>query len=217
MLACAGCNLIPNALPTGQPAIMADGLNPAEVLTANIGDVMDADNVASAGAITGPVFWTWKVDLAGDGVFTTLIRVGTGDDVEATGETLVLLPEDNGLQIKVEARFQDETGVIESVTSAAVLIAGAVGPAPVIPDELAIANVTFTARAQRLEVDGTVSPVTANVTLFTQGTATAGICSGTPVETQANGDGTFDFDIRGVAADPGTICVSADNGLAVNN
>ena len=216
---CAGCRPGPvNALPDGQPTIGTDGLNPTQVLTANISGVTDADNVSATnptGAINSAVFWTWKVELVPGEGFTTLLRInGAGDEIEATGETLVLLPEDNGLLIKVEARFQDEDLVIETVTSGAVLIDGAVGPAPVIPDELAI--VTVDVNNLRLRVDGTVSPVNANVSFFAPGVAVDGACDGTFVETQANGDGTFNFEVDPLPA-PGTFCVSADNGLAVNN
>jgi Ca2+-binding RTX toxin-like protein len=111
-----------NSLATGQPEIIGDGLVPAQVLTATLGTVTDADNVSSGGLVTTKVAWNWQVELdPGTGDFTNIVREGTGDAVEATGPTLVLELADIGLLIRVRGLFQDEAGALETVTSAAVL------------------------------------------------------------------------------------------------
>ena len=196
---------------------MGDGLNPTQVLTANIGTVMDADNVSSAGVIVSPVSWSWKVELdPGTGVFTNLIRVdAAADDVEATGETLVLLPEDNGLLMRVEARFQDDTLNIESVTSGSVLIAGDVAAPPVVAAVLTIGSANYIGRQSRLRVMGTTD-IGANVSLFAPSTSDGVTCSGTAIASQIAVAGTYEFDQKGFGANPGSVCVSV-NGLAVDS
>ncbi|MBM7062096.1 heme peroxidase [Pseudomonas sp. UL073] len=81
--------------------------------------VVDPDNVASGGAITGPVSYFWQVDLLGDGVFTDIIvePVG-GEAARATGQTFTVTDDVAGLNLRVMAIYRDQNGTLETVFSA---------------------------------------------------------------------------------------------------
>jgi len=135
---------------------------------------------------------------------------------------MVVAPQDIGLLVRVNGVYLDEAGALETIVSAPVLVGGGGAqpppPPPPVASELAVNRAEFRAGQSRLRVRGTVAPIGAAVSLFAPGTANGGSCDGTPAGNQISADGTFNFDLRGVVAvDPGTVCVSANNGLAVQS
>jgi len=217
-----------NSPAVGQPTI--SGITDVGfVLTASIAGVTDADNVSAVppGSVDpAAVSWTWQSELdPGTGDFTPIVRElglnGNGDPVTVRGETMTLTTDEAGLLVRVVGRFQDEELVFETVTSASVLIQAPPPPPPPVGTTLEIVQVRFAPNQGRLRVDGNVSPVTSIVTLFAPGTvnATGTACLGTnaginaPVN-QANGNFLFDSGNAGLA-DPITVCVESDAGLAV--
>jgi Ca2+-binding RTX toxin-like protein len=104
-------------------------------LRASLQDVTDADNTATAGAITGPVTFFWQVEEDADsGIFEDIIiedAPGTGGEaIRATGTTFTVRPEEDGLRLRVRAVYQDQNGVIEEVFSAPTLAVAGVNDAP---------------------------------------------------------------------------------------
>jgi hypothetical protein len=116
-----------NSVAEGRPTISgipAVGMT----LTASIAGVTDADN-GNGGAITGVVDFTWESELEpGSNFFQPIERLGgidlNGDAFEVHGPSFVLTGAEEGLRIRVMARFQDDALVFESVTSAPVQIGG---------------------------------------------------------------------------------------------
>jgi hypothetical protein len=219
-----------NSVAVGQPTVLGIAEVP-NTLAASIGSVTDADNITAAnptGTVTSEVSWTWEEELdPGTGVFTTIVLEfglnGNGDPIDASGETFTLSANEADLRVRVKGLFQDDALVFETVYSTPVLIAAdplAVPPPPT-GAVLSIQSATFDARALRLRVDGTVGPIIGTTAaLFAPGTLDlAGTaCTGTLVTNLTFApDGTFGFDSGngGFAANPGTVCVSSSNGLAV--
>ncbi|MEQ1710420.1 MAG: tandem-95 repeat protein [Hyphomicrobium sp.] len=136
-----------------------------EVLSASIAGVTDADNVTIAnptGAITGTIVFNWQVELvAGSGVFTNIERLLADELVPVTGATMTLSDAEGGFNLRVVASFKDAAGVIESVVSDALTVAGGAGGgplgAPVVPDPAAALGIALPAGA--LLSDGTVLAV----------------------------------------------------------
>ena len=224
----AGGRPDPNELPIGQPTIsgIPEVLN---ILTASIDGVTDPDNITPdnpTGAVLTTVDWTWESELEpGSGIFTPIVREfginGNGDPVEATGESLALTVEDSGLRVRVAGIFQDTELVFETVRSASLTIGADPGPGPVPGAELSINRVRFRADKQRLIVEGDVAPFGSSITLFAPGTTTNGVdCTGTLIGGVAvDVDGRFKFDSGNdgfTTGDPGTVCVSSNNGLALS-
>ena len=125
-----------NAEPLGQLAILdADGQpvgTPVEgqTLSVSIADVIDADNVSTGGAVTGPVAYIWQFDPRGDGVFEDIV-IATGlGDVRAMGETFTVTNDVAGTAIRVRALYEDEHGVLETVFSAPTALVQGVNAAP---------------------------------------------------------------------------------------
>ncbi|AYC33300.1 heme peroxidase [Pseudomonas cavernae] len=107
-----------NAEPLG--TVRIDDPTPAvgQLLTVSAANVVDADNTATGGVITGPIAFFWQADVRGDGVFEDII-VATGlGDVHAEGATFRVTEDLNGLVLRVKAVYQDAKGVIETVFSA---------------------------------------------------------------------------------------------------
>jgi Ca2+-binding RTX toxin-like protein len=134
-----------NSVAVGAPTISGDTpplFEVGETLTASIAGITDADNVTAenpAGDITGPVLWTWQVELdPGTGIFEPIERLlGGGDPFEVNTPTLDLTAAESGLLVRVSAFFQDDEGVFEVATSAPVQIEVAVNTAPVASNDTA--------------------------------------------------------------------------------
>jgi hypothetical protein len=108
-----------NNLAQGQPTISGTYIDGA-TLTASIASVTDADNVSTAGAVTGTIDWVWQVELEPESnFFEDILRdvIGNGDFLQQQGETLLLTANEIGLRIRVKATFQDENNVFEVVQS----------------------------------------------------------------------------------------------------
>ena len=220
-----------NSVAIGQPTISGVSQVP-NTLTASIDGVTDADNVTATnptGAVTNAVSWTWESELDPlTGIFTPIIRAGgvngNGDPIEVTGASLQLTAAEAGLRVRVKAVFQDDDLVFETVVSLSQLVAAdPLAPPPVATGAiLSIQSATFNARQLRLRVDGTVGPIIGTTAaLFAPGTAdlATGTCTGTFLSNLTFApDGTFSYDSNSVPLslpDPGTVCVSSNNGLAI--
>ena len=102
-----------------------------QLLTVSIAGVTDANNIATAGAITGPVAYFWEVETRpGTGIFEQIvIPTGLGD-VRATGTTFTPTDAEVGLVLRVRAIYQDANGVLETVFSAPTAPVANVNDAP---------------------------------------------------------------------------------------
>ena len=220
-----------NSVALGQPTISGVSQVP-NLLTASIVGVTDADNVTAAnptGAINNAVSWTWEAELRPlTGIYTPIIRAGgvngNGDPIVVSGDSLQLTAAEAGLRVRVKAIFQDDELVFETVVSASQLVAAdPLAPPPVAAGAiLSIQSATFNASQLRLRVDGTLGPIIGTTaSLFAPGTAdlATATCTGTFLSNLTFApDGTFSYDSNNVLLtlpDPGTVCVSSNNGLAV--
>ncbi|WP_309679243.1 peroxidase family protein, partial [Polaromonas sp.] len=107
-----------------------------QTLTASAAGVTDADNTATAGAITGPISYYWQFEaVPGSGAFQDIVG---GAGLPVSGPTFMVTPDLAGLNLRVRAVYQDANGVLETVFSAATAsVAAGVAPAaaPPIPAE----------------------------------------------------------------------------------
>ncbi len=115
-----------NREPTGAVALLhtATGLPvvapvQGETLRVSLANLLDADNVSSAGHVVQPVAYVWQVETRpGTGVFEDIgIAVGGGLGT-AHGETFTVTAAELGLAIRVKGIYQDEHGTLETVFSA---------------------------------------------------------------------------------------------------
>ncbi|WP_309682485.1 peroxidase family protein, partial [Polaromonas sp.] len=108
-----------------------------QTLTASAAGVTDADNTATAGAITGPISYYWQFEaVPGSGVFQDILAGAAV--LPVSGPTFTVTPDLVGLNLRVRAVYQDANGVLETVFSAATAgVAAGVAPAaaPPIPAE----------------------------------------------------------------------------------
>jgi len=136
-------------------ALVIDGLNHAPVglltisdttptedqlLTVSIAGVTDADNVVSAGAITGPVSYFWQAELnPGSGIFEDITFFAAGEISRAEGRSFtptepfvggIGIDSLVGLSLRVRAVYQDGNGVLEQVFSAPTAPVANVNDAP---------------------------------------------------------------------------------------
>jgi Ca2+-binding RTX toxin-like protein len=108
-----------NDLPVGLATISDATPTEDQLLTVSLAGVLDPDNTATGGVITGPIGVFWQVELnPGDGIFTDIELELAGEIVPATG--LTFAPGDNevGLRLRARVIYQDQEGVIETVFSA---------------------------------------------------------------------------------------------------
>jgi Ca2+-binding RTX toxin-like protein len=134
-----------NDEPVGEVAILDAANAPAsapvtgQVLKASIAGVTDGDN--PGGAVTGPVSYIWQFErVPGSGMFDdiSLLLAPRGAPSEI-GPTMTVAPELAGFALRVKAHYQDASGVMETVFSAAtapVTVGAAVAPpAPLMTGE----------------------------------------------------------------------------------
>ncbi|MDB5798726.1 MAG: heme peroxidase [Paucimonas sp.] len=105
-----------------------------QTLKVSIAGVTDADN--AGGGITGPVSYTWQVELVpGSGEFSDIALAGGVEGVlTANGASFTVTPDVAGLALRVKAIYQDAQGVSEmafSQPTAAVAASAAPPAAPV--------------------------------------------------------------------------------------
>ena len=204
---------------------MGDPTVPNQLTASSVG-VTDADNVTSAGFVdAATVDWTWLVEVApGSGIFEPIVRDaglnGTGDPVTVGGETITLTAAEAGLRLRVRGRFQDEALVFETIRSNTVRVIADPNAPPVVvpPGPAALAITRARSQAPRLRVEGDVSPVGSTIIIFAPGTAISGsACGGTSLGNIAVAqDGSFAIDRANFGNDPGSVCVEASNGIAVD-
>ncbi|WP_223462319.1 peroxidase family protein [Pseudomonas sp. A-R-26] len=108
-----------------------------QLLRVSAADVTDADNIATGGAIAGPIAFYWQFEaVPGTGVFQDITRLADGGAALAhiTGPTFRVTPDLAGLELRVRAVYKDENGVLETAFSAptAAVVAG-VAPPPAAP------------------------------------------------------------------------------------
>ena len=102
-----------NTAATGAPTIAGDG-RPGRMLTANLGDIDDADGLPDGGFPAGYTFQWVRVDN------------GAEADIDmATGRTYTLSGDDAGRAVKVEVGFRDGLGYTETRASGTVSVASA--------------------------------------------------------------------------------------------
>ncbi|WP_223544079.1 peroxidase family protein [Pseudomonas sp. A-B-19] len=117
-----------------------------QLLRVSAADVTDADNVATGGAIAGPIAFFWQFEaIPGSGVFQDIIRLvdGGAASQRMSGPTFTVTPDLAGLELRVRAVFKDENGVLETAFSAptAAVVAGvAPPPAAPLPAETPVAS-----------------------------------------------------------------------------
>ena len=112
-----------NAEPVGEATIVASdptqAIGVGVELRATVAGITDADNVSSAGAITGPLRIIWQEDLEGTGNFTDIIIFDAGgNDAPASGPTYVPTDDQLGISIRAVVSYVDENGTPEKVFSA---------------------------------------------------------------------------------------------------
>src|SRR5690606_28663359 len=104
--------------------------------------VRDADN--PGGAITSPVAYFWQVEARpGTGEFRDIVTTIVGGQGRASGATLELTPDLQGLAVRVKAHYQDANGVFETVFSVPTLPVAVAAPANAEPQgAVAISDAT---------------------------------------------------------------------------
>ncbi len=121
-----------NAEPVG--LLRVDDPTPAvgQTLTVLAAGITDADNIASGGAITGPIAFVWQVETnPGTGIFDDIGIALGGGLATATGSTFTVTAAEEGLLLRVRAVYQDAHGVLESVFSAPTAPTAPLGGSPV--------------------------------------------------------------------------------------
>ena len=120
-----------NSLAVGEVTISDMVGTMGQTLSASVIGVMDADNASAANpmgdvmASESVIDFYWQVELEpGSGEFSNIERFdgadGNGDVFNPHGETLTISPGEIGLQIRVEAIFQDDALVFEVIHSEAI-------------------------------------------------------------------------------------------------
>ncbi|MCO6055363.1 heme peroxidase, partial [Pseudomonas sp. MOB-449] len=156
-----------DALPVGAVSISDGTPEVGTLLTASLAGVTDADNVASAGAITGPVSYYWQVETnPGTGIFDDITFVAAGEVSRATGRNFRVTADLAGLALRVMAIYKDANGVLETVLSnvtelvAAAQVNDAPTGAPVISDTTPLQGQLLTVtRGTIADADGTTTSV----------------------------------------------------------
>ena len=129
-----------NSEPTGAPTIVEfsdgtgvlDGIfEVGDVLSASSLGLIDLDNVASGGAVVGPISYSWQADFGAG--FEDIVTVDAGDGfISANGQRLRVTADLEGFQVRLKAVYADQNGVTETVFSnpTAPIEPGVVPPPP---------------------------------------------------------------------------------------
>ncbi|MDH4581494.1 heme peroxidase, partial [Pseudomonas sp. BN415] len=138
--------LVPGLNEGPQGQLQIDNTNPqnGQVLQASALLVTDADNVASGGAITGPVAYFWQAEtVAGSGIFQDIVTEAGERPQTAQGDSFRVTADLDGLALRVRAVYRDQNGVLETVFSDATAPVDGqvvVAPPPAVPQEDFVAS-----------------------------------------------------------------------------
>jgi hypothetical protein len=159
-----------NSGPVGLLTISDSTPTENQLLTVSIAGVTDPNNPGS-GAITGPVSYFWQEEeVPGSGVFTDIMFFQAGETGRAVGTSftpvdgpsLIVAPQ-VGLRLRVRAVYEDATGVLEEVFSAATAPVANVNDPPVgtvvISDTTPTEGHTLTATNAFTDADGLTTAV----------------------------------------------------------
>ncbi|WP_439888876.1 peroxidase family protein [Pseudomonas sp. MBLB4123] len=153
-----------NAEPVGLASINDSNPEVGSLLAANLDTVTDADN-PGIGRVTGPVSYQWQADFTATGVFEDIVAITPLGDERANGQTFRVTEDLVGLNLRVQAVYQDANGVLETVFSAVTdpVAAVSVNDAPVgtmlISDTTPNVGQQLTATRAFTDPDGPASPV----------------------------------------------------------
>ncbi|SFP54598.1 Ca2+-binding protein, RTX toxin-related [Geopseudomonas sagittaria] len=121
----------------GEPLVGAPAVG--QRLLVSVAGVSDGDNVSASnpdGSIGGrPTSYVWQVEtVPGSGIFEDILVDGGVLPATVDGRSFTVLPQVDGLALRVKVIYKDADGVLESIASGATAaVEGVVLPPPVAP------------------------------------------------------------------------------------